>query len=142
MNAATARRRCTVADAEHLLLEMLAYRALPTREVELAAEAAEISESTLKRARRKLGVRAEHIGFGPGSWWVLDIPRPAPAATETPGLLRSPLPDGTPWTTERGAGETHAEHRTRHLSGYRFLAARQRDAPDDQLRRLMQAAAA
>jgi AAA domain len=62
---------------------------LPARLVLHAAREAGISQRTLKRAKRREGVRATRQGFGAGSTWLWSLPEAEPE-TEHPGAGERP----------------------------------------------------
>lgn len=61
-------------EAERVLRMILADGPVPVRDVRRQAEEAGVSEATLRRARRGLGVEAQKRGFGAGASWVLSLP--------------------------------------------------------------------
>jgi hypothetical protein len=65
-----------LADAAEFLREVLAGTEIPAKEVLRLAREAGISESTLRRAKKQVGVRIRREGFGPGSTviWALRAP--------------------------------------------------------------------
>ncbi len=74
--------RNDLADAEDFLREELALGARPTGEILAAARGNDVSERTLKRAKKRLGVRSEKVGQPGkrGHWeWSLPDPEEAPA---------------------------------------------------------------
>jgi hypothetical protein len=79
----TAEERSEREEALDFLRAELAGGPQPTRDVKRAASEAGISERTLARARKDLGVRAEKDGLGP---WVLRLPEgcQAPVAPFAP----------------------------------------------------------
>ncbi len=56
-------------EAREFLVEVLGEGRLPSTDVKKEAKAAGIAERTLWNAKRKLGVKAEREGFGPGAVW-------------------------------------------------------------------------
>lgn len=64
-------------EAEDFLREVLRDGSLPSAQVEKLAEEAGVSASTLKRAKRKIGVKSERVGgLGSGGSWVMSLPPP------------------------------------------------------------------
>jgi DNA repair protein RadA/Sms len=59
---------------EFLESTLASLEPVPTRVVLAAARDAGIAERTLKRAKRRLGVRAQRRGFGAGSTWLWALP--------------------------------------------------------------------
>lgn len=86
--AASEDERLAKDEAEEFLLAELAdggrHRA---GEVYKAARAIGISESTLKRARRRLGVETEKTGFGGAGTWEWWLPAKGPSKTSKPAFL-------------------------------------------------------
>lgn len=69
--------RSTLEEAAYFLRRALQDGPLPTKEVKREARKAGISDATLRRAKDRLGIRAEHIGgrFGDGEQrWVWILP--------------------------------------------------------------------
>lgn len=64
--------------AEAFLREVLRDGPAPSSEVEAQAEARDISESALKRARKSLGVLSEKEGVGKDGRWMMSLPPPPP----------------------------------------------------------------
>jgi len=74
-------------DADALLRELLADGERPSTELQQAARAHGVSERTLERARRRLGVRTRHVGQpGQRGAWYCYLPDPSlpKAATALP----------------------------------------------------------
>ncbi|HEY6322364.1 MAG TPA: AAA family ATPase, partial [Thermoanaerobaculia bacterium] len=87
-------------EARLFLRDILAdAETLPARAVLAAAREAGVAERTLKRAKRREGVRTIRQGFGTGSVWLWSLPVPAavPAITEAghPQTWPPSEPDGT-----------------------------------------------
>jgi putative DNA primase/helicase len=99
-------------EADELLRDQLADGERPAVEVQQAARANGISDRTLNRAKRRLGVKARHMGQ-PGrrqAWyWSLPDPDWSPkVATEPPKVATSPHVA----TLEQGSEETVESART------------------------------
>jgi hypothetical protein len=60
--------------AERFLTESLGTAEKPSKEILRLAKAEGISESTLQRAKRRLGVRSRREGFGPDSRVFWNLP--------------------------------------------------------------------
>ncbi|HEV3075971.1 MAG TPA: AAA family ATPase [Thermoanaerobaculia bacterium] len=73
-------------EARLFLRDILAdSETLPARAVLAAAREAGVAERTLKRAKRREGVRTIRQGFGTGSVWLWSLPAPAAEPSTEPG---------------------------------------------------------
>jgi hypothetical protein len=69
------RKRPAQSRAQELLRRVLANGPKPACNVEALAKAMEISQRSLQRARRELGVLTSKTGFGSKGRWLLRLPR-------------------------------------------------------------------
>jgi hypothetical protein len=90
-------------DAADWLKDTLAQEGLPAKKVLSLAREAGYSETTLKRAKARVGVRSKKLGMGDGWVWVLpteeDHPSPEEGEQGHPvggGALRTSSPAGDP----------------------------------------------
>jgi hypothetical protein len=68
-------QRSALESAKTLLRTELAHGPRPAREIETAAAELQLSSTTMKRARKALGVKSERAGgVGPNGWWELRLP--------------------------------------------------------------------
>lgn len=93
--------RSTRDEAREFLTDLLTFGPVPARRVKDAARDAGISESTLKRAKSDLGVKAAKQGMEGGWSWSLPAPKGTTEPRRGPHLEREPLrsnvvPFGTP----------------------------------------------
>ena len=104
-------RGAALADAIEFLEFELGSGPRPAKEIESEAIAAGISESTLKRAKAKLGVESVRSTFGSGGMWQWSLPagffplgdqEPVKGSTQIDEPL-SPLGDGVVSTSHIGA---------------------------------------
>jgi hypothetical protein len=84
---------------------------LPARAVLAAAREAGVAERTLKRAKRREGVRTIRQGFGTGSVWLWSLPAPAAEPSIEPGHpeLWPPSPTAGPLRPEPTPEEPPAD---------------------------------
>ncbi len=66
--------RTTMEEAEEFLRSVLEDGSLSAKDVLRKGEAAGFSDSTLKRAKTRQGIKARRQGFGAGSTWVWELP--------------------------------------------------------------------
>lgn len=83
--------------AMQYLREVLQDGPVPVQEVKKRAAGCGISERTLKRAKRSLGVIATHEGFGSGSEWVWSLPKEGQAANTDGWPPMDPEPLSEAW---------------------------------------------
>lgn len=62
-------------EAKDFLQKTLADGAMPAKQVMAEAQQMNIKETTLKRAKKKLGVKSERSGFGSSGVWLWELPQ-------------------------------------------------------------------
>jgi hypothetical protein len=67
-------------EAEAWLLDLLAGGPMRSREIHAAARAAGLAWRTLERAKHRLGVQADRVGYGATGQWYWRLPKPATEA--------------------------------------------------------------
>jgi hypothetical protein len=75
--------RSALAEAQDFLRQMLANGSCPSDKVDSEALKLGISKTTLKRARAELGVKAEKVGFGDDTYWVMSLLSQLPTSQES-----------------------------------------------------------
>ena len=66
--------RSALLEAQQVLYSILSKGRVSANNVHRFAKQATVSERTLKRAKRNLGVRSWKFGSGPGSRWYWELP--------------------------------------------------------------------
>ena len=79
-----------LAEAIDFLRDVLADGPLPTSQVKALAADEDITERTLKRAKKKLGIESKRKGFGPGSSVHWSLPKDAGIPHTGPALKNRP----------------------------------------------------
>jgi hypothetical protein len=118
-----------VSDASEFLALQLVAGPRPAEEIKAAARDAGVSEKTLERAKKRIGVESDRVGFGPEGVWYwrpadidgqdadaanggsnLALYGSSPSGAGTQGIEPAPRPHRTPtppdddlWEPERGA---------------------------------------
>jgi hypothetical protein len=67
-------------EAEAWLRDLLAAGPMRSREIHAAARAAGLAWRTLERAKHRLGVQADRVGYGATGQWYWRLPKPATEA--------------------------------------------------------------
>lgn len=75
--SAAADEHSALLEAQYVLYSILSKGQVPAKDVIRLARLAAVSERTLKRAKRDLGVRSWKFGSGPGSRWFWELPEDA-----------------------------------------------------------------
>jgi len=96
LSSVDAKSRSALDDALEFLREELAGGPQPVKSLQARAQALGISDTTLKRARRKLGVLHRRSGFGAGSIVSLLLPDPSVIAGQPP-IPQPSSTDGRLW---------------------------------------------
>lgn len=88
---------------------------LPARAVLAAAREAGVAERTLKRAKRREGIRTLRQGFGTGSVWLWSLPTPPTPPSPTEPCPTEPCHPNT-WPSSPPPGPLRGEPAPAHLS--------------------------